>query len=91
MQATSFRSAFFGVALGAFFAAGAAQAAPAEDRPCREDILNFCEAAMTDRESMRACMREHFSEFSEQCQASIRERMDAGGGRRGRGTEAESP
>ena len=69
----------------------AALAASAEDRPCREDVLNFCEAAMTDRDSMRACMREHFSEFSEQCQASLRERMESGkGGRRGRDSETES-
>jgi arylformamidase len=52
---------------------------PAE---CREEIIALCG---TDRAQMRSCLAERASELSETCRASLRERMEARGGREGAG------
>ena len=60
----------------AVITAGNVFAAPAEqgNRPCRDDMLNHCGDRLGDREGMRSCVRENFSQFSTQCQTAIMER-----------------
>jgi arylformamidase len=55
------------------------QRLPAE---CREEIVALCG---TDRAQMRTCLREKYAELSESCAGALRERMQAAGGREGRG------
>lgn len=52
---------------------------PAE---CREEIMALCG---TDRAAMRTCLREKYAELSEGCQTTLRDRMQARGGRDGAG------
>ena len=48
----------------------------AEDtQPCRDDVVSLCGDSIGNREGMRACMREKFSQLSEQCQDRIKERQ----------------
>ena len=59
-----------------------ASAAPAE-RPCRDDIMKYCQDAIGQREQMRQCVRNNRDQFSEQCQIALSERAQqrrAGGG-----------
>ncbi len=46
-------------------------------RACREEIVRLCGM---NRGELRTCLREKFTELSESCAASIRERMQAAGG-----------
>lgn len=52
---------------------------PAE---CREEIRKLCSG---QRGELRACLRDKAAELSEGCQTSLRERMEARGGRQGMG------
>ena len=64
---------------------------PAE---CREEIVALCaQNGQRDRAQMRTCLRENYAKLSEGCQASLRERMQARGGRDGAGRtgEGEAP
>ena len=47
---------------------------------CRAEIVKLCGS---DRSQMRTCLREKYTELSEGCQATLRERMQARGGMRG--------
>ena len=60
---------------------------PAE---CREEIVALCG---TDRAAMRSCLSEKASELSETCRQTLRERMQARGGRDGadRRGDSEAP
>jgi hypothetical protein len=44
------------------------------ERPCRNDLMEHCADQIGNREQMGQCMRDNFSQFSEQCQATIMER-----------------
>jgi hypothetical protein len=44
------------------------------ERPCRSDLMEHCADQIGNREQMGQCMREHFTQFSEQCQSAIMER-----------------
>jgi len=57
---------------------------PAE---CREEIVALCG---TDRAAMRSCLSEKASELSETCRQTLRERMQARGGRDGAGRRGDS-
>ncbi len=59
-----------------------AVAAPA-DRPCRGDLMKYCQDVVGQRQEMRQCIRDNYSQLSEQCQAALKERRQqrrAGGG-----------
>ncbi len=72
-------------ALALLIAAGAA-AAPAE-RPCRDDLMKYCQSAVGQREEMRQCIRTNYSQLSEQCQTALRERAQ----QRGTGGSGDRP
>jgi hypothetical protein len=58
------------------------------ERPCRNDLMEHCADEIGNREQMGQCMRENFSQFSEQCQAAIMQRrQNRSNGQRGSGAE----
>lgn len=54
---------------------------------CRAEIVTLCGS---DRSQLRSCLRERYSELSESCQASLRERIQARRGMRGERGRATS-
>ena len=45
-------------------------------RECRQEVRELCASTGRDRDKLRACVREKFSELSEECSGQLRDRVE---------------